>query len=114
MSDELLPYYNRELAFIRTMGADFARNHPKIAARLRLSPDGSQDPHVERMVEAFAYLNARIRHKLEDDFPELTDAMLGVLYPHFQNPIPSMSIRTESPGLPSSVPSSGPARMSPG
>ncbi len=63
MSDELLPYYNRELAFIRDMGAEFAEAHPKIAGRLRLGPDSAKDPHVARMIEAFAYLNARIRHK---------------------------------------------------
>ena len=57
------------------------------------SSDGmSEDPHVERMIEAFAYLNARTRHKLEDEFPELTEALLGVLYPHYQAPIPSMAI----------------------
>jgi len=92
MSDELLPYYNRELAFIRRLGAEFAEANPKIAGRLLLGPDGVEDPHVERMIEAFAYLNARIRHKLEDDLPELTDALLGVLYPHYQRPIPSMAI----------------------
>ena len=81
MSDELLPYYNRELAFIRRLGAEFAEAHPKIAGRLRLGPDAAEDPHVERLIEAFAYLNARIRHKLDDDFPEITDALLGVLYP---------------------------------
>lgn len=92
MSDELLPYYNRELAFIRRLGAEFAEANPKIAGRLRLGPDTAEDPHVERMIEAFAYLNARTRHKLEDDFPEITDAMLGVLYPHYQAPVPSMAV----------------------
>lgn len=92
MSDELLPYYDRELAFIRRLGAEFAAAHPKIAARLRLSADTAEDPHVERLIEAFAYLNARIRHKLDDDFPELSDAMLGVLYPHYLAPIPSLAI----------------------
>ena len=92
MSDELLPYYNRELSFIRRLGAEFAEANPKIAARLRLGPDTSEDPHVERLIEAFAYLAARIRHKVEDDFPELTDALLGVLYPHYLAPVPSMSI----------------------
>jgi len=92
MSDELLPYYNRELAFVRRLGAEFAEMHPKIAGRLRLKADSAEDPHVERMIEAFAYLNARTRHKLEDDFPEITDALLGVLYPHYQAPIPSMAI----------------------
>lgn len=93
MSAELLPYYNRELSFIRKLGAQFAKDHPKIAGRLRLGEEGlSEDPHVERMIEAFAYLNARTRHKIEDDFPELTESLLGVLYPHYQAPIPSMSI----------------------
>jgi type VI secretion system protein ImpG len=92
MSDELLPFYNRELSFFRRLGAGFARAHPKIAGRLRLGPDASEDPHVERLIQAFAYLSARTRHKLEDDFPELTDAHLGVLYPHYQLPIPSMAI----------------------
>lgn len=92
MSDELLPFYNRELSFIRHMAAEFAAANPKIAGRLRLGPESSEDPHVERLIEAFAYLNARTRHKIEDDFPELTDAILGVLYPHYLAPIPSMSI----------------------
>ena len=92
MGDELLPYYNEELTHIRHMAAEFAREHPKIAARLRISADTVEDTHVERLIEAFAYLNARIRHKLDDDFPELTDALLGVLYPHYLAPIPSMSI----------------------
>ena len=92
MSDELLPYYNEELSHIRGMAAEFARQHPKIAARLRISGDTVEDPHVERLIEAFAYLNARIRHKLDDDFPELSDALLGALYPHYLAPIPSMAI----------------------
>ena len=56
MSDELLPYYHRELAFIRRLGGEFAEAHPKIAGRLRLSPDAAEDPHVERLIEAFAAL----------------------------------------------------------
>jgi type VI secretion system protein ImpG len=92
MSDELLPYYNGELAYLRRMGAEFAEANPKIASRLRWGDDLAEDPHVARMIEAFAYLTARIRHKLDDDFPELTQALLGILYPHYLAPIPSMSI----------------------
>ena len=92
MSDELLPYYRRELAFLRRMGGEFAKTHPSIAARLRLDADMAEDPHVERMVEAFAYLNARTRHKLDDEFPEISSAMLSVLCPHYLAPIPSMAI----------------------
>ncbi|MBI4586182.1 MAG: type VI secretion system baseplate subunit TssF [Planctomycetes bacterium] len=92
MSDELLPYYNKELAFIRKLGAEFAENHPEVAAALRIGPDACEDPHVERMIMAFAYLAARIRHKLDDDFPEITSSLLGVLYPHYLAPVPSMAI----------------------
>src|SRR5262245_30605206 len=92
MSDALLPYYNRELSYLRRLGAEFAQANPKIAGRLRLGPDASEDPHVERLIQAVAYLNARTRLKLEDDFPEITNALLGVLYPHYQVPIPAMAI----------------------
>jgi type VI secretion system protein ImpG len=92
MGDELLPYYNRELSYIRREAADFARDHPKIAKRLRISPDAIEDPHVTRLIEAYAYLNARIRYKLDDDYPELTDALMGVLYPHYLAPIPSTAV----------------------
>lgn len=92
MSDELLPYYEKELAYIRQLGARFSQEHPKIAGRLSISEDVIEDPHVSRLIESFAYLNARIHHKLEDDFSEISDALLEVLYPHYQRPIPSMSI----------------------
>ncbi len=92
MADELLPYYEKELAFIRQMGAEFADEHPKIAGRLSINSETIEDPHVSRLIEGFAYLNARIQHKLDDDFPELSDALLNVLFPHYQRPVPSMSI----------------------
>ena len=92
MSDELLPYYEKELAFIRQLGAEFSDEHPKIASRLGINTDTIDDPHVSRLIEGFAYLNARIQHKIDDDFPELSDALLNVLFPHYQRPIPSMSI----------------------
>ena len=92
MADEILSYYEKELAFIRQMGAEFAKEHPKIAGRLGISSDTIEDPHVSRLIESFAYLNARIQHKLDDDFPELSDALLEVLFPHYQRPVPSMTI----------------------
>ncbi len=92
MPDELLPYYEKELAFIRQMGAEFATEHPKIAGRLGINAETIEDPHVSRLIESFAYLNARIQHKLDDDFPELSDALLSVLFPHYQRPIPAMTI----------------------
>ena len=92
MTDELLPYYNAELAFMRRMGAEFAQTYPKLAGELKIGPDSCEDPHVERLIMAFAYLTARIRGKLDDEFPELTHALLHVLYPHYLRPIPSAAI----------------------
>lgn len=92
MSDALLPYYNRELNALRELGAEFAQLHPKIAGRLRLSADAANDPHVERLLEGVAFLAARVHHRLDDEFPELTDALLGVLYPHYLAPVPSCAI----------------------
>lgn len=92
MSETLYPYYERELIFIRQLAQEFAKRYPAAAGRLLLEPTSSGDPHIERMIESFALLSGRIHHKLDDEFPELTDALLSVLYPHYLAPIPSMSI----------------------
>lgn len=92
MSDTLLQYFNRELLAVRKLAADFAETHPKIAGRLRLSPDAVDDPHVARLLDGVAYLSARVHQRLDDEFPELTDALLGALYPGFLAPIPASAI----------------------
>ena len=92
MRDELLLYYERELTYIRQLGAEFADKYPKIASRLVLEPDKCEDPHVERLLESFAFLAARVHLKIDDEFPEITEALLSILYPHYIRPIPSMSI----------------------
>ena len=92
MTEALFPYYERELIFIRQFAQDFAKQYPAAAGRLRLEPTQSIDPHIERLIEAFALLTGRVHHKLDDEFPELTDALLGLLYPHYLAPVPSMAI----------------------
>ena len=92
MKEDLLPYYQHELRFFRDMGKEFARSYGKIARRLQLDADECADPHVERLIEAFALIAGRIHHKIDDEFPEITEALLGILYPHYLRPIPSMSI----------------------
>ncbi len=92
MRDELLGYYERELTYLRQMGAEFSDKYPKIAGRLLLEPTQCEDPHVERMIEAFAFLAARVHLKIDDEFPEITEALLSIVYPHFIRPIPSMSV----------------------
>ncbi|MEZ6062310.1 MAG: type VI secretion system baseplate subunit TssF [Planctomycetaceae bacterium] len=92
MSEPLDFWYQRELDYFRENAIEFSRRFPKIADRLGMSAAGTSDPHVERLIQAFAYLNARTRHKLDDSFPELADAMLSVLYPHMLAPVPSMTV----------------------
>ncbi len=94
MPNHLEHYYELELEAVRRLAAEFARGRPKIAGRLEIDPDvgESDDPHVERLLEAFAFLTARIRHKLDDELPEITDALLNVLYPHYLAPVPSMAV----------------------
>jgi type VI secretion system protein ImpG len=90
--DDLLEYYERELSYIRQMGVEFANKYPKVAGRLLLEPDRCEDPHVERLLEAFAFLTARLHLKIDDEFPEITESLIEILYPHFLRPLPSMSV----------------------
>lgn len=92
MGDDILQYYERELSFIRDMGGEFARKYPKIAGRLLLDGDKCDDPHTERLIEAFALLCGRIHKKIDDDLPEITESFFQILYPHYTSPIPSMSV----------------------
>lgn len=97
MGDDILQYYERELSFIREMGGEFARKYPKIAGRLLLDGDRCDDPHVERLIEAFALLCGRVHKKIDDDLPEITESFFQILYPHYTCPIPSMSVVTFDP-----------------
>jgi type VI secretion system protein ImpG len=92
MRDDLLYYYERELTFLRRTGAEFARRYPKVAGRLLLEPSKCDDPHVERLLEGFAFLAARVHLKVDDDFPEISEALLDVVFPQYTRPIPSMSL----------------------
>ena len=92
MRDDLLLYYERELTYLRRLGADFAARYPKVASRLQLEPTKCEDPHVERLLEGFAFLAARVHHRLDDDLPEVSEAMLDVLHPQHVRPLPSLSL----------------------
>ena len=92
MRNELREYYESELTFLRQVGAEFADKYPKIASRLLLESDRCEDPHVERMLEAFALLAARVHLRIDDDFPQITEALLNIVYPHYLRPVPSMTV----------------------
>src|SRR5713226_5150018 len=111
MSDALLPYYDRELNALRSLAAEFAATHPKIAGRLRLAPESVDDPHVARLLEGVAFVAARVHHRLDDEFPELTDALLSVLYPHYLAPVPSAAIVQYRPEADLAQPVRAPAAL---
>lgn len=89
---DLIEYYQRELTYLRERGAEFARAYPKVAKRLELSEAGSADPHVERLIEAFAFQTARIQRDLDSEFPVISTALLEMLFPFFVCPTPALGI----------------------
>jgi type VI secretion system protein ImpG len=92
MDYRLLSYYNRELQYLRELGGEFARQFPKIAGRLGLETFECADPYVERLLEGFAFLAARVQLKIDAEFPRFTEHLLSLVYPHYLAPTPSMAI----------------------
>jgi type VI secretion system protein ImpG len=90
--DDLLHYYKRELAYLRTQGASFAQRYPKIAARLALHGTESLDPHTERLIEATAFLAARVHRDLDQTFPQVASALLENVCPSLLQTTPSMTV----------------------
>ncbi|HWS71408.1 MAG TPA: type VI secretion system baseplate subunit TssF, partial [Thermoanaerobaculia bacterium] len=81
--EELLSRYLEEIKYLRSMGARFKKRHGNVAGRLELDGNLSPDPHVERLIESFAFLTARIQNDLASDFPEIAAELLQTLYPHY-------------------------------
>jgi type VI secretion system protein ImpG len=95
MDERLVAYYNSELRHVREMAGEFAREFPKIAGRLALDRDAKEicpDPYVERLLEGFAFLAARVHLKLDAEFPRFTQTLLETVYPHYLCPVPSMGV----------------------
>jgi type VI secretion system protein ImpG len=99
MDPRLLEYYNRELQFVREMGAEFAQAYPRIAARLGMDGLECADPYVERLLEGFAFLAARVQLKLDARHPDFTQHLLEMVYPHFLCPTPSCAVVELLPDL---------------
>jgi len=99
MDPRLLRHYQRELQHIREMGAEFAKEYPKIAGRLGLEGFECADPYVERLLEGFGFLAARVQLKLEAEFPRFTQHLLEIVYPGYLSPTPSMTVVRFEPDL---------------
>lgn len=90
--EHLLPYYEHELGLFRHYTREFARRYPKAAGRLHIAGETCEDPHVERLIQSFALLTARVAKRLDDDYPQLTESLLETLYPHYLRPFPSCAM----------------------
>ena len=90
--DPFVTYYQHELLYLRAASTSFAIEHPKIARRLELGQGESADPHIERLLESFAYLTAGLQREIDDKFPRISTALLGILYPQFTSPLPAMTV----------------------
>jgi type VI secretion system protein ImpG len=99
MDPRLLDYYNRELAYMRELGAEFAQQHPKIAGRLGMSGIDVADPYVERLFEGFAFLAGRIHLKMDAEFPRFSQRLLEMVYPHYLRPTPAMGVVRFTPSF---------------
>ncbi len=99
MDPRLLKYYNRELQHVREVGAEFAIEFPKIASRLGLDAFECSDPYVERLFEGFAFLAARVQLKVDSEFPNFTQHLLDIIYPHYLSATPSMTVVEFQPDL---------------
>ncbi len=92
MDPRFLEYYNRELRYLRELGGEFASDFPKIAARLGLDSFECADPYVERLLEGFAFLAARVQLKIDGEFPRFTEHLLDAVCPNYVGPTPSMAV----------------------
>jgi type VI secretion system protein ImpG len=99
MDPRLLRYYNQELQHVRDMGAEFAREFPKIAGRLGVEGLECADPYVERLLEGFAFLAARVQLKIDAEFPRFTQHLLEMVYPRYLAPTPAMAVVQLQPDL---------------
>ena len=107
MDPRLLQYYNLELQHLREMGAEFAQQFPKVAARLGMSGLEVADPYVERLLEGVGFLAARVQLKLDAEFPRFTQALLEIVHPHYLAPTPSMLVAQFKPDPGESEPGDG-------
>lgn len=99
MDPRLLTHYEQELRYFRESADEFAQEFPKIAARLGIANQEVADPYVERLIEATAFLSARISVKLDTEFPRFTNHLLDVVYPQYLAPTPAMAIAEIFPCL---------------
>jgi type VI secretion system protein ImpG len=105
--DELFAQYERELVTLRQLCREYAERYPKVAAKLQIGGEACDDPHVERLIQSVALLCARVSKRLDDSYPQFTEALLNLLFPHYLRPFPSCAIVRFLPAAPGAAGAAG-------
>ncbi|WP_333664511.1 type VI secretion system baseplate subunit TssF [Acinetobacter guillouiae] len=92
MIEELLPYYEKQLQEFGQQSRAFADKYPKIAQRLSLNQEQIDDPHIERLIQAFSLIAARIDKKLADSYDIFTRSLFEVMFPQYLRHFPACSV----------------------
>lgn len=85
-------YFEEEMRYLHEAGKAFAQAYPEQARYLNVDSVTDRDPYVERLFEGFAFLTGRIRERLDDELPQYTETLCGLLFPHFLKPIPALAM----------------------
>jgi len=81
--------FQDELSYLRDVGRELAQQNPKLAPYL--SEQGT-DPQVERLLQGFAFLTARLRGQIDDHMSDFTQSLLSLLWPNFLRPFPATTM----------------------
>ncbi|WDZ52243.1 type VI secretion system baseplate subunit TssF [Acinetobacter vivianii] len=92
MIEQLLPYYEKQLQEFGQQSREFAQKYPKIAQRLSLNQEQIDDPHIERLIQAFSLIAARIDKKLEDSYDVFTHSLFEVMFPQYLRHFPACTV----------------------
>lgn len=90
-------YFDTEMRLLQEAAQDFARAYPEKARMLGLQDVKDRDPYVERLLEGMAFLTAEVKQRIDDDVPELAEALLSHVRPYFLRPFPSCCIMQFTP-----------------
>lgn len=95
MNARFLELYDVELQHLRRLAGEFARHRPQTGSQLGIDVEGRQlcqDPFVERLLEGFSFLAARVHYQLDSEFPRFTQSLLETVYPDYLAPLPSAGV----------------------
>jgi len=101
MEDDFLKYFDGEMRYLKEAGLEFAKEFPELGRALGLdSSPVPRDDSVERLFQGFSLMMAKLRQKIDDDIPELTEPLLSHLLPVINRTLPSTAVVELTPVAP--------------